>query len=159
MIFINKSLEITGQSLKIAGHSLKILRRKYEITAYLCTSYFHMRRLGRNIGALLLLVLFTEFWCSTHLFYHSHIINGQVIVHSHPFQDQDAGTHSQQELKLISLLSAFISTSPDLALPELPVPPAVRCVLSYPQRDGHLRDFPVHLNGLRAPPSVMSSMS
>jgi len=49
-------------------------------------------------------------------FYHSHIINGTTIVHSH-FHDKDheqSGTHSESELTLISALSAFQTIQPML---------------------------------------------
>ena len=111
-----------------------------------------MKRLLRNIGALFLFVLFTEFWCSTHLFYHSHVVDGQVIVHSHPFEDEGENQHTQQELKLISILSAFLSTLPGAGIPELPLPVYfAESLLSHPY-DGYIKTFPVHSNGLRAPP-------
>ena len=111
-----------------------------------------MKRLLRNIGALFLFVLFTEFWCSTHLFYHSHVVDGQVIVHSHPFEDEGENQHTQQELKLISILSAFLSTLPGAGIPELPLPVYfAESLLSHPY-DGYIKTFPVHSNVLRAPP-------
>ena len=63
-----------------------------------------MKRLLRNTSAFFLLVLFIGFWSSTHLFYHTHIVDGQIIVHSHPFGNSSSG-HTSQELKLISILS------------------------------------------------------
>lgn len=110
-----------------------------------------MKRLLRNISAFFLLVLFMGFWSSTHLFYHTHIVDGQIIVHSHPFGNSTAG-HTGQELKLISILSVFLATPPDCGglLPEHFSGIAVRLHFHCPE--GHPAGFPVHYNGLRAPP-------
>lgn len=115
-------------------------------------SFATMRRLLRNISAFFLFVLFIGFWSSTHLFYHTHIVDGQIIVHSHPFGNSSSG-HTSQELKLISILSVFLTTSPDCdgLLPghfSLLV-----AQLHFPCPAGHIKDFPVHYNGLRAPPA------
>lgn len=40
---------------------------------------------ARKIGALLLLLLFTEYLGSTSLFVHSHHVGGHLVVHSHPY--------------------------------------------------------------------------
>jgi len=66
----------------------------------------------------LLFVLFVGYYASITLFYHSHIINGIRISHSHPqlFGTDEDGvpvdqSHSEDELNFIQLLSHFI-TSP-----------------------------------------------
>jgi len=62
-----------------------------------------------------LLFLFIGYFGSITLFFHSHIINGVTIVHSHPFNSDD-GTgadnvpHSEKQLLLIQLLSVFFAT-------------------------------------------------
>jgi len=62
-----------------------------------------------------LLFLFIGYFGSITLFFHSHIINGVTIVHSHPFNsDNGAGStnvpHSEKQLLLIQLLSVFFTT-------------------------------------------------
>lgn len=37
----------------------------------------------------LLLVLFVSYYSSITLFYHTHLVNGEVIVHSHPFSKKN----------------------------------------------------------------------
>lgn len=72
----------------------------------------------KRISALLLLILFLAYSSSSGLFFHTHIINGVVVVHSHFYllkgSTQDAPTktggaaqhrHSTAELALIDLLS------------------------------------------------------
>lgn len=117
-----------------------------------------MKRLLRNTSVFFLLVLFIGFWSSTHLFYHTHIVDGQIIVHSHPFGNSSSG-HTSQELKLISILSVFLATPPDCGglLPgHFPV---IAARLRFPCPEGHIKDFPVHYNGLRAPPSQVITFS
>ena len=44
-----------------------------------------MRKRLKNIGALLLLVLFAGYWSCVTLFPHVHHIDGLLYVHSHPY--------------------------------------------------------------------------
>ncbi len=64
----------------------------------------------------LLLFLFIGYYGSITLFFHSHIINGVTIVHSHPFnsdngKDSTNLPHSEKQLLLIQLLSVFFTTA------------------------------------------------
>jgi hypothetical protein len=45
------------------------------------------REIFNNCGfcKVLLLVIFISYYSSLNLFYHAHLINGQVVYHSHPF--------------------------------------------------------------------------
>jgi hypothetical protein len=56
-----------------------------------------------------LIVIFSLYYANICFFYHSHIINGVTIVHSHMHHKSHAqtATHSSSELTLISILSAF----------------------------------------------------
>ncbi|MDR1719854.1 MAG: hypothetical protein LBR67_07030 [Dysgonamonadaceae bacterium] len=51
--------------------------------------------------------MFAFYYVNTCFFYHSHIINGVTIVHSHIHSNSHAqtGSHSESELTLISVLS------------------------------------------------------
>ncbi|MDR0348359.1 MAG: hypothetical protein LBH90_02555 [Tannerella sp.] len=58
-----------------------------------------------------LLVIFTCYYVNICFFYHSHIINGTTIVHSH-FHNKahtQTGTHGGSEITLIAALSVFQS--------------------------------------------------
>lgn len=64
-----------------------------------------------------LVVLFVAYYVSITLFYHSHIINGRTISHSHFYMvHTDANgeplshTHSQDELIFIKIITQFFST-------------------------------------------------
>jgi hypothetical protein len=58
----------------------------------------------RVAGASFLMVLFLSLWCSSNLFFHAHIINNQVITHSH-FSSGAGHTHTGAECTVISMIS------------------------------------------------------
>ncbi|MBN1144056.1 MAG: hypothetical protein JXA72_06525 [Bacteroidales bacterium] len=76
----------------------------------------------------LLLLVFIGYYSSLNLFYHAHIINGQVVYHSHPYKSNVSKQsniplpkhqHSQSEFYLIQQLDKSIWD--DLvAKPDLP---------------------------------------
>jgi hypothetical protein len=44
------------------------------------------------------LLLFGGYYAASSFFYHTHLIGGVSVVHSHPYSDQDEGhSHSQNE--------------------------------------------------------------
>jgi hypothetical protein len=70
-----------------------------------------MSQKRKPLIVLALLALFALYYANICFFYHSHIINGTTIVHSH-FHDEahaQSGTHSESEITLISALSSFQS--------------------------------------------------
>jgi hypothetical protein len=58
-----------------------------------------------------LLILFLGYYGSITLFYHSHLVLGDTIVHSHPYWSDNQGmpshTHSEKGYVTIQLLSFF----------------------------------------------------
>lgn len=70
-----------------------------------------MRKRLKNIGALLLLVLFAGYWSCVTLFPHVHRIDGCVYVHSHPYSGTSgnpAHSHTAQQFQLIAHLSLLV---------------------------------------------------
>lgn len=61
-----------------------------------------MRRNPAKIPALLLLGVFAFFYCGNTLFLHTHIIEGNKIVHSHPYLPSGTHSHSSQALESIA---------------------------------------------------------
>ncbi|MCF6358628.1 MAG: hypothetical protein L3J54_12565, partial [Draconibacterium sp.] len=62
-------------------------------------------------------ILFVAYYFSITLFYHSHVINGKKIVHSHFYINthDTAGnpinhSHSQDEVYSLQIISQFITT-------------------------------------------------
>ena len=70
-----------------------------------------MPQRSRQLVARILFVVFALYYANICFFYHSHIINGATIVHSH-FHSKDhtqTGSHSESQLTLISAIAAFQS--------------------------------------------------
>ena len=102
----------------------------------------------------ILLLVFAYFYCGNTLFIHTHIQDGQRIVHSHPYQPTDSHTHSAQAFQSIAsanVVGASVVTSDQ---------EWHCCTLSYYSilRSKQLRNAPVHvalnLFSGRAPPTV-----
>ena len=56
-----------------------------------------------RLAGMALLLVFASYWCGITLFTHSHVVNGVIVVHSHPFK---AGhTHTDTQLETIFYLS------------------------------------------------------
>lgn len=77
----------------------------------------------RNIMKCFLPLLFIAYLGGITLFTHSHVVNGVIIVHSHPFKGQHE--HTEVQLETIFYLASFVSSS----LPLLPVAATVFLVL------------------------------
>ncbi len=62
-----------------------------------------------------LLLLFVVYYGDSALFYHTHIINGVTIVHSHMHNehhhDSSDGEHSESQITLISCLNSQLQTT------------------------------------------------
>jgi hypothetical protein len=70
-----------------------------------------MLRKNEQIIAQLLVVIFAFYYANICFFYHSHVINGATIVHSHIYNKSHTqiGAHGESEITLISALSVFQS--------------------------------------------------
>ena len=110
-----------------------------------------MRKYKRNIGAVLLLVLFAWYWSSVTLFPHAHNIDGHIYVHSHPFSGTSNNPgHSHTQFQLIahlSLLVMMVATLVAFALRLLGV-----SFIFKTQKPAVRQDAPIRIYGLRAPP-------
>ncbi|MBP6610889.1 MAG: hypothetical protein KA206_07325 [Paludibacter sp.] len=69
----------------------------------------------RESTAMLLLLLFVGFFVSISFFKHKHIVNGVLIVHSHPFSSSENHSHGADGTNIIQLLSHFNAKSATLA--------------------------------------------
>jgi len=70
-----------------------------------------MSQKSKQIIARILILVFALYYANICFFYHSHIINGTTIVHSH-FHNKthtQSGSHGESEITLISALSVFQS--------------------------------------------------
>ncbi|AVM52625.1 hypothetical protein JN06_00645 [Bacteroides zoogleoformans] len=73
----------------------------------------------RNIMKWFLPLLFIAYWGGITLFTHSHVVNGVIISHSHPFKGEHE--HSAVEVETIFFLSAFLSPVLTLSYAAAPV--------------------------------------
>ena len=105
----------------------------------------------RGLKAAFLLLLFFTIWSGSNLFYHSHIVNSEVVTHSHPYSN--AGhTHTGGEMQMIAALSlslvlvatAFWSAAPDGRHTKSEI--SLKFDIATP--------FTGSLHSLRAPPAV-----
>lgn len=62
----------------------------------------------RAIKAANLLALFIFIWCSSNLFSHTHIVNSEVVTHSHPYTST-GHSHSGLEFQTIAMLSLSLA--------------------------------------------------
>ena len=62
----------------------------------------------RQVIGVLFFFLFAAYWCGITCFPHSHVENGVVIVHSHPFEDENH-THTDIQYETIFYLTHFFS--------------------------------------------------
>jgi hypothetical protein len=118
----------------------------------------HLKNKIVNGGKILLLLLFLGYYSGITLFYHGHLVNGQIIVHSHPFCSKGEKkanfplhTHNTAAYFLIQQLSEtnWDNTS---NTPQLPKPIVIVCapLLSY-EEPFILSIQSTHIS-LRAPP-------
>lgn len=67
-----------------------------------------MKKKMIRIFKIILPALFIAYLASTSFFYHTHIVNGVTIVHSHPFEKK-GHTHTQKGYLIINLMAHYIS--------------------------------------------------
>jgi len=69
-------------------------------------------RKGKKCRCIILLLLFMSFFGSNLFFNHSHIVDGNIIVHSHPYKSGKDGkplhTHTDNTFVLIHILNNII---------------------------------------------------
>lgn len=114
----------TSKSLQLGMNILKI-------SSYICHLDFGMTNLKNKISVFLkylLLILFVSYYSGITLFYHAHLVNGEIIVHSHPFVNSknkqspfQPHSHSSASYFLIQqLMQTNWESSPDI--PQIPGP-------------------------------------
>ncbi|HPR33554.1 MAG TPA: hypothetical protein PLK12_15750 [Prolixibacteraceae bacterium] len=121
----------------------------------------HWRKITGILRILLLIILFTGYYGSNSFFFHTHVIEGKKVIHSHPFRQADKRLpkdspetqhkHSQEELILIAFLNKVLLE--DTGFPSLTrqASSVFSGTLSFPENPIRTSDrcFPF---SLRAPP-------
>lgn len=100
--------------------------------------------------AAFLLALFVSYQCCIHFFGHAHIVNGAMIVHSHPFSTQ-THTHTDGQIVTLANLMEFSGTEPLVFWLDKPILDEAKRNTTCLQQADCFRG--VHIGfGLRAPP-------
>ncbi len=114
-------------------------------------SYFMVsNKTLRNIFRLLFPLLFVFYWGGITLFSHSHVLNGVIVVHSHPFK---AGhIHSESGLETIFFLTHFNTSGEEIV--SHPIIPGLLllCVFLIPALQAGVNSHSSRVVSLRAPP-------
>ena len=105
-----------------------------------------------RIWAICLLSVFATYYGAVMLFAHVHVVNGVMLVHSHPFNKQH--THAGGQALTLHFLSTFSTIEPEMAHWVTPVCP-VLYVLSGDMDLWHAVSPHVACIHLRAPPSSL----
>ncbi|WP_187289308.1 hypothetical protein [Bacteroides helcogenes] len=101
---------------------------------------------------LFLPLLFIVYLGGLTLFTHSHVVNGVIIVHSHPFKGQHE--HSEVQLETIFFVSSFVASSLPSCLIATLFSLVLLCVLAIPATEWIKRVKSRGVISLRAPPSL-----
>jgi hypothetical protein len=106
----------------------------------------------------LLMVIFALYYANICFFYHSHIINGVTIVHSHFHGNAhtQTDTHSSNELTLISTLSVFHSLQANLSFAGLGIFLLLQTIIRTSYK-GDIIPTTYACISLRAPPTEMNN--
>jgi len=76
--------------------------------------FLNSLRTNKKFAGYLLLILFTGYFISVTFFYHTHLVDGVTIVHSHPYKNHSGDipvnhNHSEKGFLLIQFISNFIA--------------------------------------------------
>ena len=111
----------------------------------------------RKITKWFLPVLFIIYTAGITLFTHSHVVNGVIIVHSHPFKGEHQ--HTELELETVFYLSSFISPVIPAVCAAVAVLLVLLCLLAIPTTERiKCPKLFGHIN-LRAPPAPLNPAS
>ncbi|MDR0430015.1 MAG: hypothetical protein LBH58_06005 [Tannerellaceae bacterium] len=118
-----------------------------------------MSQRSKQIIARILFLVFALYYANICFFSHSHTINGATIIHSHIHGKAHAqtGAHSNSELTLISVLSAFLSLQATLSFMGWGIFLTLRILILPFLRDRMIPNT-VGCISLRAPPPATSGI-
>ncbi len=73
-----------------------------------CTFAQPMKEKARKIAASILLAVFAQFICANAFCLHTHVNDGSVVTHSHPYLPSANHSHSGSQLTGIALFNALV---------------------------------------------------
>lgn len=111
-----------------------------------------MKKHLTNILKLFLPLLFIAYLGGITLFTHSHVVNGVIIVHSHPFKGEHE--HTTVEFETIFFLSSFAASDSLFNAFSASIFLVLLCLLAVPAIERIKLEKTCCGNYLRAPPAV-----
>ena len=112
------------------------------------------RKNCNTFGAFFLLTLYLSYQVSITAFAHVHMVQGIMIVHSHPAKDIQHHNHTEEQIISIALLSSFQTVKPELLEIGF-LSPEIQCVHRFSHYTSHLVYNHTHGITLRGPPTVL----
>lgn len=117
---------------------------------------------NKNIQSALKIIFLILFVCyagSITLFFHSHIIDGVTIVHSHPYKADERGkpihTHTGAEIQLIQNLSSWYSAGKIVFTFTLKALLPYHIIETSYKTESQITGFTNYIYLLRAPPIIL----
>lgn len=95
-------------------------------------------------------LLFVCYWGGITLFAHSHVVNGVIVVHSHPFKG--GHSHSRASMETIFFLDHFSTSGQDIVSHPFVTGLLLLCVFLIPALQAGVNPHPLQVVSLRAPP-------
>ncbi len=107
----------------------------------------------QHILGALLLTLFVGYFVGTAFFLHKHIVDGKIIVHSHPFSSTEQHSHSSNVLNFLQQISHFESKTLTSVLLIFAYLQLIQVLFNYYKQPDLISNFH-SLSYLRPPPTV-----
>lgn len=114
-----------------------------------------MHKKAKGVIGVIILSLFIGQFLGSSILPHSHVINGMVVAHAHPYNafSKQEHHHSQDEIILLHKISHAIFISPVVLSVSTPTPLSLTLPISYELAYTHTPSIAHYL--LRAPPFVV----
>lgn len=100
-----------------------------------------------------LMVLITAYLVGITFFTHTHVVNHELITHSHPFKD-GKHSHTEKEFHIIQDITHFSSTTNIIPKFHFENIQTVLSVLNTSCFQNKIHQLPYSLPALRAPPAI-----
>lgn len=99
------------------------------------------------------LLLFVVYYAGSNFFAHTHTIDGEKVVHSHPFAGTNGHHHTTAEFSTLTLVSHFSATAAAMVISAITFR-VVISILEIFTTTNQLGFYFNHTNFLRPPPSL-----
>lgn len=118
-----------------------------------------MARKKKQINSRLLFLLFALYYANISFFYHSHNVDGTIVVHSHFYNKnhEQNGNHTEKEIHTLTHISAFQSVAACNYVVDEPQVVAYKTLI--PRVSQVVNPYTPGYFLLRAPPAAIYSLA